>query len=89
LWRMFAFANGHPGTFHLPLHFIIILYNSDMEISYQSEYDANQDKEKYIRRAEFILARILKVVFAFLLMLLKLTWDILKGVLKTFGVPIG
>lgn len=60
-----------------------------MEISYQSAYDANQDKDKIMRKAEFIFAKILKVVFAFLFMLLKLTWNIIKGVLKTFGVPIG
>jgi len=65
------------------------MYNSNMEVSYQSAYDADQDKAKYMRKVEFIFARILKVIFAFLLMLLKLTWDITKGVLRTFGIPIG
>lgn len=60
-----------------------------MEVSYQSAYDAEQDKTKYLRRAEFIFAKILKVVLSFLLMLLKLAFDILKGVLRTFGIPIG
>lgn len=60
-----------------------------MEVSYQSEYDAKQDQDKYLRRAEYIFARVLKVIFSFLIMLLKLTWNIIKGVLKTFGIPIG
>ena len=60
-----------------------------MEVSYQSEYDAKQDQEKYMRKAEFILARVLKVVFNFLIMLLKLVWTITRNVLRTFGIPIG
>ncbi len=60
-----------------------------MEISYQSEYDAKQDQDKYMRKAEFILASVLKVVFNFLIMLLKLAWTIIRNVLRTFGIPIG
>ena len=86
VWRMFVYERPPPGSL---IHFIIILYNPNMEVSYQSEYDAKQDQDKYMRKAEFIFAKVLKVIFNFLIMLLKLVWTITRNVLRTFGIPIG
>jgi len=60
-----------------------------MQVQFENEYDAELEKQKILKKAEFILAKILRAIFSLIKLLLKLTWDVAKGVLRTFGIRVG
>jgi len=51
-------------------------------------YEENINRREMMNKGEFILAKILKVIFNFAGLILKLIIDIIKNVLRIFGVPI-
>lgn len=51
-------------------------------------YEAQQKSEKYQRNFQYYFAMVLKGLMYIVTMVTKLLWQVTKGVLKTFGVPI-
>lgn len=54
-----------------------------------NEYDLEIKKQQYQQKGMFILSKIMKVFVALIKLVLTIVWGVTKGVLKTFGVPIG
>lgn len=55
----------------------------------ENEYDLEIKKLKFRQKIEFYLAKIFQGIFYILGILLKLAIDVIKGVLRTLGLPIG
>lgn len=54
----------------------------------EDQYELSQQKQKWMRRAEFAFVQFLRLIFAFLKLILNMVIMVIKGVLKVFGVPI-
>ncbi len=51
-------------------------------------YEAQQKEDKYKKSAEYYIAMILKGLMSIVTMVTKLIVQVIKGVLRTIGLPI-
>lgn len=54
-----------------------------------NEYDLEIKKQQYQQKGMFVISRIMKVFVYLIKLVLTMVWGVTKGVLKTFGIPIG
>ncbi len=59
-----------------------------MAIAADQEYELEQQKNKWMKRAEFAFVQFLRLIVYFIKLFLKIIWGIIKTLLQTFGFPI-
>lgn len=59
-----------------------------MPISSDQEYELDQQRNKWMKRVEFVFVQIIRVIVYFIKLMLRLVWGIIKTLLQTFGLPI-
>ena len=57
-------------------------------IETSNDYENAQVRMKWMKRLEFAVVQLLRLIVAFIKLVLTMILSVVKGVLKVFGVPI-
>lgn len=59
-----------------------------MAINSDQEYELEQRKVKWARRIEFVFVQILRVIVAFIKLLIRIVWGVIASILRGMGLNV-
>jgi hypothetical protein len=59
-----------------------------MAMNSDQEYELEQQKNKWFKRAEFAFVQFLRLIFYLAMLLVKIVWGVIASILRGFGINV-